>query len=370
MIEESKMEIKPKVKHLFDYEFDDSKVKSSTSLLFGKTNGLLNTNNLTYPWAFNLFELMESNTWFPKEIDFTEDKYSDCLPSEQRAYDLAHAQVNFMDGLQLTAVQDYLNGFITDPMVNACLARLAYEESNHSRSYSVAIEAVILGKKEYIYNLHKHDPILRKKNLHIGGIYEKYGPIGVDKTGKYSFQERFEAAVMMLIANQCLEGIYFMSNFAAMYCLGRSGKLNGTVRNFKFINRDEDCHTTLISNIFKEVYKEYRELFTQDLIDRIYGMLRDAVDLEIEWAIYLTNNEIFGIDNDSFTKYIRFLGNDRIRLLGLKDEYGWLYDDCHENNLTWIDQFKKLNDTKTDFFQSDVQNYTMGINTSDIDEDE
>lgn len=155
-----------------------------------------------------------------------------------------------------------------------------------------------------------------------------------------------------------------------MYCLGRSGKLNGTVRNFKFINRDEDCHTTLISNIFKEVYKEYRELFTQDLIDRIYGMLRDAVDLEIEWAIYLTNNEIFGIDNDSFTKYIKFLGNDRIRLLGLKDEYGWLYDDCHENNLTWIDQFKKLNDTKTDFFQSDVQNYTMGINTSDIDEDE
>lgn len=351
-------------KKLFNYEFDDTKVRSSTSLLFGQTNGLLNLNNLSYPWAGNLLDVMESNTWFPKEIDFTNDNWNDLLPSEKRLYKLCHAQVNFMDALQINCIQDYVNGFITDPCINACLARVAYEEANHSKSYSMAIESVIPGEKLEIYNLHKWDKILRRKNEHIGFIYDKYGNQALNK--ELNIKDRFESAVLMLIANQCLEGIYFMSNFASIYCLGRVGKLPGTIKNFKFINRDEDCHTTLISNIFKEVYKEYTELFNNELINKIYKIIDEAVNIEIEWAIYLTNNEIFGIDNESFINYIKYLGNDRLKLLNLSPKYGYLYNDCLENNLKWINSYKKINDVKTDFFQSDVQNYTMSIDLSDL----
>ena len=352
---------------LFDYQFDDSQVMSSTSLFKGQTNGILNTNKLTYKWAYELYKVMVSNTWFVEEVDFTQDNYLTLLPAEKRMYDLIHGQVVFMDSIQPNQVMSFVNGFITDPMIQGVIARLAWEEVNHSVSYSVGIETVTQNT-DMIYNLHKTDSILRKKNEFIGGVYEKYGPIAINMEGKYSEQESFDAAIKMLIANQCLEGIYFMSNFAAIYTLGRAGKIPGTTRNFKFINRDEDCHTTLISNIFKEIRKENEDKFSKELIDDCYKMIDDAVNLEIEWAHYITNNEIFGIDNESFTKYIKWLGNDRLRLLGLSKDYGLLYNDCQENNLKWITSFKKLNDTKSDFFQSDVQNYTMGvkIDTSDI----
>lgn len=235
---------------------------------------------------------------------------------------------------------------------------------NHSVSYAVCVESVT-ENTDYIYDLWKTDPVLREKNDYIGGIYQMLGEI-INNEDKYSEKEVFRAKVLMLIANQCLEGIYFMSGFMGMYCLGRAGKVLGTVRNIKFINRDEDCHTSLISSIFKEVRRENKEKFDEELVRDIYDMIDKATELEIKWGKYITDNNIFGIDDHAIEKYIKYLANDRLKKLGLEKDHGLLYPDCSENNLAWITPFKSLNDTKTDFFQADVQNYKMNIDLTGV----
>ena len=71
--------------------------------------------------------------------------------------------------------------------------------------------------------------------------------------------------VLALFANQILEGLYFYAGFAAMYALGKAGKMLGSSQMIKFINRDEICHLLLFQNMINSVRKERPDLFTDEL---------------------------------------------------------------------------------------------------------
>lgn len=116
------------MKKLFDYNITQD-IKSSTSLMDGESIGIINTNKLTYPWAYNIWKVMISNTWFVEEVDFTQDNYKELLPAEKRMYDLILSQLIFMDSVQVNNLMDNVNCLITDPMVNACISRVAFEEA-------------------------------------------------------------------------------------------------------------------------------------------------------------------------------------------------------------------------------------------------
>jgi ribonucleoside-diphosphate reductase beta chain len=39
----------------------------------GNPTGIFELNIIKYQWAYNLWEMMLNNTWFPKEVDMTRD---------------------------------------------------------------------------------------------------------------------------------------------------------------------------------------------------------------------------------------------------------------------------------------------------------
>ena len=45
--------------------------------------------------------------------------------------------------------------------------------------------------------------------------------------------------LLALFANQILEGIYFYAGFAALYALGKSGKMLGSTQMIRFINNSD-----------------------------------------------------------------------------------------------------------------------------------
>ena len=99
---------------------------------------------------------MEGNTWFPKEVQMTQDAkdYKFLTPSEKRMYDLVLSQLIFMDSLQTNNLMDNINPYITAPEINAILSRQAYEEANHSKSYAVMVESISDNTDE-IYDMWK-----------------------------------------------------------------------------------------------------------------------------------------------------------------------------------------------------------------------
>lgn len=327
------------------YNPESNETLGGRKVFGGNPHGILNFTKAKYQWALKLWDLMEANTWFPKEVDTTDDvrDYNFNLTgAEKRMYDLVWSQLISMDSFQTNNLADNINPYITAPEINAILVRQAYEEANHSKSYAVMVEA-ICENTDLIYEMEKHDAVLKKKNDYISSVYE-------DLAGDVTE----EKLVLAMVANQILEGIYFYSGFTAIYALARAGKMLGSAQMIRFIQRDEITHLLLFQNMINTVKKERPDLFSEKIINKIYEMFEKAGELEIEWGKYITQNQIMGFTDDIITDYIHYLVDQRLTAIGLKKKY----DVKHP--IKWVDDFAKFNDQKSNFFESKVTNYSKG----------
>ena len=326
------------------YNPDSTETLNERRIFGGDPDGMINFTRMKYQWALNLWDTMEGNTWFPKEVQITGDAkdYKLLTQPEKRMYDLVLSQLIFMDSLQTNNLMDNINPYITAPEVNACLSRQAYEEANHSKSYAVMVES-ISDNTDLIYDMWKTDTQLREKNNYIADVYKNLSGGITDRK-----------IVLSLFANQILEGIYFYAGFAAMYALGKSGKMLGTSQMIRFIQRDEVTHLLLFQNMINSVRKERPDLFTQDLEQEVRAMFRKAVELEASWGHYITQGQILGFTDPIITQYIQYLADRRLEAVGYKAEYNV------KNPIPWVDGYSSFNDQRANFFESNVVNYSKG----------
>jgi len=310
----------------------------------GNPDGMLNFTKSKYEWALKLWDTMEANTWFPREVQMTGDAkdYKYLTPAEKRMYDLVLSQLIFMDSLQTNNLMDNINPYITAPEINAILSRQSYEEANHSKSYAVMVESISDNTDE-IYNMWKNDAKLREKNNFIAGVYKNLSGDITD-----------EKIVLAMFANQILEGLYFYSGFAAMYALGKSGKMLGSSQMIRFIQRDEVTHLLLFQNMINSTRKERPELFTEELKQKVITMFKQAVELEASWGAYITQSQILGFTDAIIRQYIEYLADRRLEAIG----YEAIYNVKHP--IPWVDGYASFNDQRTNFFEGNVVNYSKG----------
>lgn len=325
--------------------FNEYGERGTQKMINGSTTNLREWNRIKYDWATNIYRTMLNNFWIPEEIALNEDikEFANLTNAERNAFDKIIAFLNFLDAIQSENIPN-LSRYITAPEVTSLLNIQAFQEEIHAQSYSYILDTVTNPiTRDSIYDIWREDDQLLKRNRFIADIYENFN---VDAT-----QENFLKVVM---ANYILEGIYFYSGFSFFYALARQGKMTATSTIFKYINRDEVTHLVLFQNIIKELRKENPEIFTKDQENQLREMMRIGVENEIAWGQYVTNNEILGISNDLIEKYIKYLSNLRLKAIGIDV----LYPEIKENPMPWIESFSKINNTKTDFFESKVVNYT------------
>jgi len=311
----------------------------------GNPTGIFELNKIKYQWAYNLWDMMLNNTWFPKEVDLTGDvrDYKQLTPSEKNAYDKALSQLIFMDSLQTNNLIDNVNPYITSPEINLILVRQAFEEALHSQSYAVMVDSISQNSDE-IYDMWRQDATLKGKNDYIASVYDELAD------GEPSDTDMVKA----MFANQILEGIYFYSGFTFFYTLARSGKMLGSAQMIRFIQRDEVTHLLIFQNMINVIRRERPELFTKELIDEVYEMFKKAVDLEISWGKYITEGNILGLTDTIIEDYIQHLADKRLTAVGLDKMYN------KEHPIKWVDNFSSFNDQKTNFFEGNVTNYSKG----------
>ncbi len=318
-------------------------------MIGGNTTNLIELNNVKYDWATKMYRTMMNNFWIPEEIPLAQDaKDYKLLPEiERRSYDKIISFLIFLDSLQ-TANLPNINEYITAPEVNLCLTVQTFQEAVHSQSYSYILDSVCSSEaRDQIYNEWREDKHLLLRNRFITDLYERFIDDPTD-----------ENLVRTIMANYILEGIYFYSGFSFFYALGRQGKMLGTVSEIKYIQRDELTHLALFQHIFRELRKENPQLFTDELISELREMMRTAVQHEIEWGQYITSNQIPGLSDEILDQYIKYLGNERLKLLGINI----LYPEINEHPMKWVENFSNMNSMKTDFFEQKVTNYSKSSN--------
>lgn len=318
-------------------------------IINGNTTNIIELNNIKYNWAYDLYKTMGiRNFWIPDEISMIDDKkqYESILTDyEKKAYELTLAFLIALDSYQINILKE-LASFITAPELVMAITAQEFQESLHSFSYQHILESVVTPHiADRVYNLWREDEKLLERYELIAQIYNEF----VQKPTIENF-------IKAIVADYILESLYFYSGFAFFYVLGRQGKMRNTVQQIKYINRDELTHVTLFRNIIITLKQERPDIFTQEINNWIYEAFKFATDREIQWGKYITNNQILGLNDEVIDKYIKYLANLRLQQIN----YEPIFDQT-ENPLAWIDTYRSINDTKTDFFQAKPQTYTKGL---------
>ncbi|RDU67627.1 ribonucleotide-diphosphate reductase subunit beta [Helicobacter didelphidarum] len=310
----------------------------------GNPTAMFELNNIKYTWAYNLWKIMLSNTWFPEEVNMNQDKrdYIILTPQEKEGYDRALAQLIFMDSLQTNNLTDNINPYITCTEINLLLVRQAYEESLHAQSYAVMVDSISANTEE-IYNMWRKDKHLKEKNDYIANVY-------IDLARSPTETNLIKA----MYANQILEGIYFYSGFSFFYTLAKSGKMLSSAQMIRFIQRDEITHLNIFQNMIVTLQKERPDLFTAQLQEEVIEMFRQAVDIESSWGEYITQGQILGLTSQIIRDYIEYLADKRLKAVNLPAIYR------KKHPIQWVEDYAKFNDQRTNFFEAKVTNYSKG----------
>ena len=332
-----------------DYFNPNGEGLQDEKLISGTPTGFIDMNHVRYGWSKNIYDLIMANTWFPSEVDTTNElkNFKALTQDEKDVYQKTFAQLAFND----VAQEEYLLDFrrlANNRMVKSVLTMQASQEVNHTSSYAVLLDAA--GNSDEVFSLYKTDTALARKNDRISEQFAQ----NINGSG---------ASDMLLsaMASVNLEGIYFLSGFGYIYTLG--DKVGGARDMIQFIARDElNTHLPLFANIFKTIRAENN--IDTKVIDRVHVMISDAVEIELEYAHdILEGRSIAGLSKDIITDTVHNFANERLRTIGLSP----IFPSTEKTTLQkLVAQNNKLNSIKTNFFEGNVANYSKG--TLDIDD--
>ncbi|MEI6835943.1 MAG: ribonucleotide-diphosphate reductase subunit beta [Candidatus Falkowbacteria bacterium] len=320
----------------------------------GDDDGLMQIAPLKHPFADEIFRTSLKNNWVPQEVNLQEDieqwKKTDFLSaSERRVYKRSLAFVSNLDGIQTANLTTNIINQITSPEIILAIVRQAFEEALHVHSYATMIEALGFDPDE-IYGMYKTDMELYEKNQYVLRAINKIGDPAFS-TGTFDNDQLFLEAC---VGNIILEGIYFYSAFLNFYVLRRNNKMPGSAQMIQFINRDEDMHLKLFINIVNTIKKEQPELWTADFQERIIKNIEGAIEHELSWGLSCIGEGILGLNRDSLTNYLHFVGDLRFKAIGLPKKWNV------ENPFPWLDEITQGNMTESNFFESTVKEYSTG----------
>ena len=312
----------------------------------GETTNLFNLNNVKYSWANRLYRNMMENFWIPEKVDLTMDvlDYQKLTKQERRAYDGVLSFLVFLDSIQTNNVPK-ISEYITAPEINLVLTIQTYQEAIHSQSYAYTIETIIpVEKRNEIYEFWRDDKTLFERIKFIAKAYQDFH----DDDSKKNF-------LKAIIADYLLEAVYFYNGFNFFYLLASRNLMPGTADIIRYINRDELSHVVLFQNLIINIKEENPDIYDEKLI---YDMFETAVNQEIEWTNHIIGDDILGITRESTEKYTKWIANQRLRSLGLKELYEGFESNPYKH-LEKIADTEGSGEVKANFFESTVTSYNQ-----------
>jgi len=320
----------------------------------GNPSGIANFSKPSRLIYKTIYMGMLDRTWFPAQVDLSNEpkalmKLSD---AEVRMYEFMFGKLIFNDSVITNRIMDNLNGYVTDPIVNACFARQGYEESEHSLSYAYIGDDVIQkasGDPDKIYELHRTDPVLKKLAKEINDDYSMF-----DTEGEPTFEELSLAC----IANLSLEGISFPAGFLGVWSLGST--MIGSASMVTEISKDElGSHLPLYVNLYNHIKQDTGV----NADDKAVKMLTRATEREIEFLNYSTQG-VLGFTEVGIRNFMEWICNSRCRELGF--ELPYKVANTNDGLIKIFKSYSDLNETKTNFFEGTVKNYSKEKITMDF----
>lgn len=326
--------------------YDVTAPNASTGIINGECSNVLNWDNCRFQWAYPLYKIMLGNFWIADEINMSDDvkNWKTTMSDDEKfSFKRIIGLLAFLDSVQ-TDYSAQVADYLTDSSLCALMSVLSFQEVIHNQSYSYVLSSLVSKQEQdEIFEYWKHDKILRERNDWIAKGYEQF-----------VYNKTPETFMKSIVYDVILEGLFFYSSFAFFYNLARNQKMVSSSRMIQYINRDEQHHVRLFTQIFKELLAEYPELDTEETKVFVVNTFKRATELEIQWGEYIIGNKFDGISIDDLRDYIKFMANVRCHgMIGIRP-----YPEFRKNPFKWIKAYENTNTSKQDFFEGKSRQYT------------
>jgi ribonucleoside-diphosphate reductase beta chain len=113
-------------------------------------------------------------------------------------------------------------------------------------------------------------------------------------------------------------------------------------------------HMNFGIDVINQIKIENPHLWTGELKRELVQMIRDAVDLESQYAHDTMPRGVLGLNAPMFEEYLKFIANRRCSQIGLPEQYTGA-----TNPFPWMSEVLDLNKEKN-FFETRVTEYQTG----------
>ncbi len=308
-----------------------------------------------YKWAWDKYLNACANHWMPNEINMAADvalwKDPNGLTEDERT--IIKRSLGFFataDSLVANNLVLAVYRHITNPECRQYLLRQAFEEALHTHSYQHIIESLGLDEAE-VFNMYREVPAVAKK----ASWALPYTQSLADPDFHTGTVENNQRLVRDLIAFYVVfESVFFYVGFTQILAMGRRGKMTGTSEQFQYILRDESMHANFGIDVINQIKIENPTIWTKEFQQQAIHMIREGVELELEYARDTMPRGILGLNAELFKDYLHYIANRRCAQLGLTEQYPGA-----ENPFPWMSEMMDLNKEKN-FFETRVIEYQTG----------
>lgn len=309
---------------------------------------------IKYNWARQHYKTGVANTWVPEEVSMQKDvemwKSPTALTEEEKRVVLWNMGF-FSTAESLTANNLVLIIYkhITNPECRQYLLRQSFEEAVHTDTFIYCCDTLGLDP-EKVYTMYMNIPSIKKKDDFVVAMTSSLlDPDFATKTNDDIQRFVHDLVGFYLI----MEGIFFYAGFAMMLSLLRQNKMVGVGEQFQFILRDESVHLAFGTDLINTIIQENPVIWTEQFKQTIADDIKQAVELEIEYAQDCLPRGILGLNSHIIKTYLEYIADRRLKSINLEPIYG------SKNPFPWMSEIIDLRKEKN-FFEMRVNEYQTG----------
>jgi ribonucleoside-diphosphate reductase beta chain len=298
-----------------------------------------------YPVFFEFFQKQNQAHWLPIEVPMESDISDFRFKLTPEEKNLVIQILRFFTQGDIEVNNNYNTKLIPSfpkPEIKMMLSAFAAMESVHVWAYSYLNDSLGLPEKEY------------SAFLEFEAMRNKYQYIQT-----FDVQNVRDLAINLAVFGGFMEGVSLFSSFAILMNFPRLGKLKGVGQIVTWSIRDETLHSQGVCALFRELVKENRHIWTQELQSTLYRACDDMVKLEDNFIdTCFAMGAVPGLKPDEVKQYIRYTADKKLNDLGLDKVYNV------PNPLAWLDVMVNAKE-HTNFFENRATEYAKGAVVAD-----
>ena len=308
-----------------------------------------------YDWAWQKYLDGCANHWMPQEINMSADlalwRNPNGLTEDERT--VIKRNLGFFasaDSLVANNLVLAVYRHITNPECRQYLLRQSFEEAVHTHAYQYCVESLGLDEGE-IFNMYRELPAVARKAEWALPFTQHLA----DPNFHTGTPENDQKLLRELIAFYVVfEGIFFYVGFTQILSMGRRNKMTGVAEQFQYILRDESMHMNFGIDVINQIKIENPHLWTTDFQQEMVALIREAVEIETQYARDTMPRGVLGLNAPMFEEYLQFIANRRCSQIGLPEQYTGV-----SNPFPWMSEVLDLKKEKN-FFETRVTEYQTG----------